>query len=177
MPQVPVVPPIPATLPTKQYPHLRTLIHELDFRCASCSSAYGVPAWRTFLEADKDPISGPGKGTTVFLLKCPECHTVPTDGPYIGNGIIDLLAVPHNYKRPPRPSLTSPQSLSMDHEDDASVEEQTRRDAEALRTRKPLGGKTKKKDSDLNPKSKKARNEAKASTGGDGPPPLKTRKQ
>ncbi len=102
---------------------------------------------------------------------------MPTDGPYIGNGIIDLLSVPRGYKRPPRPSLTSPQSLTMDHEDDTSVEEQTRQDAQALRTRQPLGGRTKKKDSDLNPKSRKARNEAKASAGGDGPPPLKTKKK
>ena len=176
MPPVPIVPPIQASLPTKLHPHLKRLIHQMDFRCASCSSAYQMPVWRTFIEADKDPISGPGKGTTVFLMKCQECHTVPTDGPYINNGILDLLEVPEHYRRPPRPTMEAANSLTMDDEDDSTVDEQTKRDAEASRSRRPLGGKTKKKDSDINPKSKVARNQAKAASGGDGPPVLKTRK-
>ena len=92
MPPIPIIPPIPAKLPTRAFPHLRHLIEELDFKCSSCSSAYGVPVWRTFREAVKDPISGEAGGITRFLLQCPECHTVPSAGPYIENGVVDLLA-------------------------------------------------------------------------------------
>jgi len=118
-PIMPSAAPIRAVLPTKKHPHLREVVKQLDFVCSTCSSAYGAPVFRSFMDAAKDPISGPENYTTRFLVRCPECNTIPTDGPFISNGIIELLQVPANYKRPKRPTVNvSEDNLGFQDEDD-----------------------------------------------------------
>jgi hypothetical protein len=152
---VPAVSPVRSILPTSQYPHLKRIVHELDYMCASCSSASGGgEVWKTFMESERSPISGPGisskKGmvATTFLLLCPECRTVPTGGPFIESGIINLLNVPADYKRPPRPSSTVEDSLVTDTDDEDGLV--------VMPKKAPFGaGKHKKKDSDLKKTRKK----------------------
>ena len=139
--------PIRAKLPTKQYPHLKKLIFELDFACSTCSSAKGQPIYRTIAEVLQSgagqPISGPANFTTRWGLLCPECMTAPAEGAFIMNGIIDLLEVPHGYKRPERPSVSDDQNLFEADEEEAPV----------LKSQ-PSIARQPKKTSDLHPKSK-----------------------
>lgn len=139
---------IRAKLPTKQHPYLKKLIHELDFACSTCSAAKGQPIYRTFAEVLEagvaQPISGPRNFTTRWGLLCPECYTTPNEGPFIDNGIIDLLTVPPTYKRPKRASGGTNESFFEDEDEDDA-------DAPVLRT--STAG-PQKKTSDLNPKTR-----------------------
>lgn len=108
-------------LPTKQYPHLKQLVHEVDFVCSNCSSAEGSPVYHTFWDAHKEPLGGPGKYTTMYTVYCPTCRTTPTDADFIQNGIIDLLNVPKGYKRPPRPSNTAGQDIGFEEDEDPVI--------------------------------------------------------
>lgn len=159
--QVPQSAPVRAVLPTKKYPHLRSVIKELDFACATCSSAFGQPVWVSFEEAVKEPIHGPEHYTTTFALLCPDCRTIPQDGPFINNGMIDLLMVPATYKKPRRAvAARSESGLEMDEEEEGFE------DVEAVDepVRRPRTLKTKKKTSDLSPatRGKKAKGAIKA---------------
>lgn len=126
---IPAVRPVPAILPVSKYPHLAQLVHELDFICSSCSSVHGQTVYRTFMEAEREPIAGPGdvktnkKGmvATRFLLRCPDCKCVAAGGAYIDGGVIDLLAVSPKYKRPERAAMTNENSLAMDVDPAAPV--------------------------------------------------------
>ncbi len=139
--------PIRAKLPTKAYPHLKQLIHECDFACSTCSSAKGQPIYRTVAEVLQagchQPINGPGNTFSRFGLLCPECFTAPSEGPFIQNGIIDLLQVPKTYKRPDRPTVTSDENMFEDEDEGGE---------EAPVLRKPAG--PVKKESELHPKTK-----------------------
>jgi hypothetical protein len=128
----PVSSPIPAILPTKQYPHLPRLLREIDYICANCSSAEGQQVYRTLQESagNLQPISGPMGVTksgklrqmyTRFGVLCPKCRTAPedTDMPFFSKGIVDLLACPPEYRRPPRPKGQTVAALSTEEEDDA----------------------------------------------------------
>lgn len=162
--QMPSAKPVRATLPTKQYPHLRGLIKELDFACANCSSASGQPVYVTFEEAVKDPLRGPGNYTTAFALYCPDCHIPPMDGPFINQGMIDLLQIPKNYKKPKRVTVSSDASgLEMDEEESQGFE-----DVEAVEVpaKRPRTIQTKKKTTDLNPatRGRKAKGAVKAAS-------------
>lgn len=143
--------PIRAKLPTKAYPYLKKLIHECDFACSTCSSAHGQPIYRTVAEVlqagSHQPINGPGNTVSRFGLLCPECFTAPSEGPFIQNGIIDLLTVPPTYKRPNRPSVTSDDNMFED-EDDV--------DAPVLRASQG------KKESELHPKTRGTKVKGKA---------------
>jgi hypothetical protein len=147
--------PIRAKLPTKQYPHLKTLIHECDFACSTCSSAKGQPTYRTVAEVLQSgagqPISGPGNFISRWGLLCPECMTAPAEGPFIMNGIIDLLEVPKSYKRPERPTVSNDQNLFEEDEPEAPVLKQP-----SIAITRP------KKTSDLHPKTKGTKVKAKA---------------
>jgi hypothetical protein len=139
---------IQVKIPTKAHPHLKRLVHELDFACSTCSSAYQQPTYRTFYECWEAgallPINGPGNTFSRFGLLCPECNTAPEQGPFIENGIIDLLTVPPNYKRPERPT-GSGTSLFEDEDEDA--------DAPVLKPVPQAPKGPQKKASDLHPKT------------------------
>lgn len=158
--QIPTAAPIRAKLPTKQYPHLKSVINELDFACQTCSSAMGQTVHVNFMDAVKDPIRGPEDYSTVFALLCPDCRTAPQDGPYITMGMIDLLMVPANYKRPARSiSNRNETGLGMDEEGDEDVQQQEVAEKRTPRLQK-------KKTSDLNPatRGKKAKGAIKATS-------------
>ncbi len=156
-PQIPTAAPVVSTLPTKKYPHLRNVIKELDFACATCSSAFGQPVYVSFMDAVRDPISGPGHYHTTFGLLCPDCRTAPQDGPFITMGMINLLAVPADYKRPKRANSSGGgESLAFDDEDEAPkvhgrFEEE---EDEYVEAPQPRRLKTKKKTTDLSPASR-----------------------
>jgi hypothetical protein len=137
-------------LPTKAYPHLKKLVHELDFPCSTCSSAYQQPIYRTFMECYEagtlQPINGPGNTFTRFGLLCPECYTSPEEGPFIQNGIIDLMTIPQTYKRPKRLTGIEKDSL-FEEEDDEDLS------APVIKIPKAPTGPVKKM-SDLNPKTR-----------------------
>ncbi len=157
--QVPQSAPVRAVLPTKAYPHLRQVVEELDFACATCSSAFGQPVWVSFLDARKEPVRGPQHYTTSFVLLCPECNTVPMDGPFIENGMIDLLQVPKTYKRPRRSTAGRSESgLEMEAEGPEEVE------AVDVPEKRQRTLKTKKKVTDLSPatRGRKAKGAVKA---------------
>ena len=149
--------PIKAKLPTNQFPHLKTLIHELDYACSTCTSGKGYPVYRTVAETlavTGQPISGPGKYTTRWVLMCPECLTIPEEGPFIMHGIIDLLdaAIPHGYKRPDRGSQGGDNNLfETDPEDDPTAPVLKPAPQPSI-ARKPRGAV--KKTSELHPKTK-----------------------
>jgi hypothetical protein len=114
-----IAPSVKVILPTKKYPHLKQAIKELDFLCANCSSAHGSPVHVPFMEALMDPISGPGKTSERILLRCPECSTVPQDGPFFeAPGIINLSKVPVGYKKGPRPNNSSGPNVVLDGDED-----------------------------------------------------------
>jgi hypothetical protein len=69
--------------------------------------------------------------------------TAPAEGAFIMNGIIDLLEVPKNYKRPKRPTVNSDQNMFEDEDED-----------EAAPVLKPSIARAPKKTSDLHPKTK-----------------------
>jgi hypothetical protein len=149
--------PMYGKLPTIQYPYLKKLIFELDFACSTCSSAKGQPTYRTVAEVLSagmgDPINGPGKYFTRYVLKCPECLTIPEEGPFIMHGIIDLLSIPAGYKRPDRGAGSADNNLFEDEGEDAnaSVLRQPEEPSIALpkaRSRGPV-----KKVSELHPKT------------------------
>ena len=109
----PHVRPTPMVLPTKDYPHLKHLMKEVDFACATCSSAQGQPVYYTLEEAHREPLSaGPtshagsiiakGMIATRFLVLCPTCRTVPENNPLMPGGFCELLDIDPKYKRPAR---------------------------------------------------------------------------
>lgn len=155
---VPPIPPVPAVIPAAQYPHLKALIKELDFPCATCSAKVGSPVFHTFEEAVKEPLSAPsikgkpmitkmGMYATRFAIFCPETRIPPNGGPFIqGQGIIDLLAIPPDYKRPQRASnQAAAGGISYD---DAEALQAAATPAVRMPSGPPKGGK--KKKSDLN---------------------------
>jgi hypothetical protein len=162
MPQVanvPVVQPTPAVIPANTYPHLRALVKELDFPCANCTSAKNMPIYVPWKDAIKAPIGAPaipgrpsigrqGMISTVFLLTCPECNCLLNNGPLVnGAGIIDLLSVHPEYKKPDRPHANMEGTVM-------EGEEEVAEPAPAARPTRTLGkGIKKKKTSDLNPKT------------------------
>lgn len=119
---VPVVAPMRVLLPTNKYPHLKDLIFELDYVCSTCTSGAGAAVYRTLAESRLDPAGGPGQYDTRVLIQCPVCKTVPEDGPYFeAKGIVDLLTVPKEYKRPPRPASDTESGIVFENEDEAMV--------------------------------------------------------
>jgi hypothetical protein len=152
----PHVRPTPMVLPTKDFPWLKRLMNEVDFACATCSSAQGQPVYHTLAEAHREPLSAEptshggsitpkGMIATRFLVLCPTCRTVPENNPMMPGGFCDLMAVPKDYKRPFRPQGTGGDGLTYDGDDDG--------DDVALRvpkTRK-FGSSKLKKTSDLKP--------------------------
>ena len=176
---IPPIPPVPVVIPSGEFPHLRQLVKELDFPCAVCTAKTGAPVFRTFLEAVKEPLSAPsikgkapitkmGMYATRFVILCPECRCAPKGGPFIqGEGIIDLLdpSIPKDYKRPVRPQNTSADGgMSYDDAEDLQDKMQGSKGdgTSAVRMSNKLPRAGKKKDSDINAKSAKARNKAKA---------------
>ena len=150
-----------AVLPTSKYPHLRKVVRELIFKCPSCTSGHNRPVYWTWEEAVKDPLSGPsvpgkpsvtpkGMIATRFAVFCPDCG-VKMGGSYVdASGIIDLLSVPQDFKRPPMPAEDTGDSVSFDDGDGAAVKMPATEKATS-----PFGkGKKSKKKSDLNPKTK-----------------------
>ena len=148
-------PDIPSKLPTKQYPHLKELINEVEFKCGNCTSATGAPVYRTFKEAYRSPLSGPGEATTRFLLLCPICMTTPKEGcgGRLMEGIVDLLSFPKGYKAPKHESVaTGRPALSFD-DDDVDVQQAHLPKSEKIKSKT-----IKKKDTDLSkPKRKYTR--------------------
>jgi len=156
---MPLIPRTPSVVPTKQYPWMKRLMTEVDYACPSCSSGANQPVFHTLGESILEPISGPaveGKGVvtekgiiaTRFLVMCPETRCVPENSPLMMGGIVDLMAIDPNYKRPFRP-VTDEGSISFDGDDQAEP---------AVRTPdapKKFGSGKLKKTSDLNPKTRK----------------------
>ena len=152
----PHVRPTPMVLPTKDYPWLKRLMKEVDFACATCSSAQGQPVYHTIEEAHREPLSSEptshqgsitakGMVATRFLVLCPTCRTVPENNPMMPGGFCDLMMIDKNYKRPFRPQGTGGDGLTYDGDDEA--------DEAAVRPTGKFGGKKLKKTSDLNPLS------------------------
>ena len=177
---IPPIPPVPTVIPSGQFPHLRSLVKELDFPCAVCSAKTGAPVFRSFMDAVKEPLSAPsiagkapqtkmGMYATRFAIFCPECRCAPRGGPFIeGEGIIDLLnpAIPLNYKRPARPQNNVADG-GMSFDDAEAMQEKIEKEqgdaASAVRMQNELPKGGKKKVSDLNKgKLNKAQKAAKA---------------
>ncbi len=120
---------IMSLLPDRQYPHLRKIIHEVGYICGNCSAAEGYRVYRTFAESKVDPLNGPGQYTTRYMVRCPDCQTIPIDGDFVNHGIIDLLQVPKDYKKPVLPSApkdgTGVQFETDFDEDDAPMLRET----------------------------------------------------
>lgn len=128
----PHIKPTPMVVPTRDYPWLKKLMKEVDFACASCSSAQGQPVYYTLEEARKDPVSGPpnprggivtekGMIATRFLVMCPVDRTVPENNPLMPGGFCDLMAIPPDYKRPYRPQGEGGDGVTYDGDDEPSV--------------------------------------------------------
>lgn len=153
----PHVRPTPMVLPTKDYPWLKRLMKEVDFACATCSSAQGQPVYHTLEEAHREPLSAhptkhagsitpKGMVATRFLVLCPTCRTIPENNPLMPGGFCDLMEIDPNYKRPFRAQGSGGDGLTYDDDDgDDNV---------AVRpTSGKFGGKRLKKTSDLHPLS------------------------
>lgn len=147
----------PMVVPTKDYPHLKSLMKNVDFACASCSSAQGQAVHYTLEEAILDPVSGaPTKGNgiitakgmiaTRFLVMCPVDRTVPENNPLMPGGFCDLMDIDPKYKRPYR-AAGAGDGITYDGDEDPE---------EAALNTKPrkFGSRRLKSDSDL-PKPKK----------------------
>ena len=125
----PHVRPTPMLLPTKDYPWLRQLMKEVDFACATCSSAQGQPVYYTLEEAHREPLSSSAKThhaglitakgmvATRFLVLCPTCRTVPENNPLMPGGFCELMDIDKNYKRPFRAQGSGGDGLSYDDDD------------------------------------------------------------
>lgn len=145
----------PMVVPTKDYPWLKNLMKQVDFACASCSSAQGQAVHYTLEEAILDPISGaPTKGggiisakgmiATRFLVMCPVDRTVPENSPLMPGGYCDLMDINQQYKRPHR-AAGAGDGITYDGDDDDD-------ESASVKPRK-FGGARLKKASDL-PKNK-----------------------
>lgn len=122
----------PMVVPTKDYPWLKNLMKQVDFACASCSSAQGQAVHYTLEEAILDPISGaPTKGggiisakgmiATRFLVMCPVDRTVPENSPLMPGGFCDLMDIDPKYKRPHR-AAGAGDGITYDGDDDDAEE-------------------------------------------------------
>ena len=156
----PHVRPTPMLLPTKDYPWLRQLMKEVDFACATCSSAQGQPVYYTLEEAHREPVSSSAKThhvglitakgmvATRFLVLCPTCRTVPENNPLMPGGFCELMDIDKNYKRPFRAQGSGGDGLSYDDDDDSGDSLQPTRKEPGK-----FGSKRLKKTSDLNAQS------------------------
>jgi len=155
---MPQVRPTPMVVPTRDYPHLKRLMKEVDFACATCSSAMGQPVYHTLEEAVKEPVSGvptkqgtgivgpKGMVATRFLVLCPECRTVPENNPLMPGGYCDLMDIDPGYIRPFRPQGDGGDGVTYDGDDD---------EPKAAVVSNLGKGRHFKKTSDLNPKTRK----------------------
>jgi hypothetical protein len=157
----PLVKPTPMVLPTKDYPWLKRLINEVDFACATCSSAQGQAVYYTLKEAHREPVSAAptshsgsiiaqGMVATRFLVMCPTCRTVPENNPLMPGGFCDLMDIDPNYKRPFRAAGTDGDGLTMDGDEEADGPSVVSREPQRFASRRL------KKKTDLNKLSRQA---------------------
>lgn len=94
--------PVKIILPTKKYPWMMDVLHEIEYPCSNCTAAAGHQVFRKASESYLDPINGAGIYSTRLGVYCPDCKLQCVDYGFIQRGILDLMTVPPNFKAPTR---------------------------------------------------------------------------